>query len=280
MLHAIAMNTRAFFSATLVILGLGGLACGSSQTVSETGGQATSCTACHGGQDNMTGAPPFDTNGRSDPALASVGAHTAHVQAGALAGAFGCDACHPAPGPNHGSGTVQVSFGALSTANGTVSPVYNGSYTSCASTYCHGAFAEGNPTTVPVWTKGASQAACGSCHGDPAVTPSALPRVHVRLAAGSTNATCSICHPATVRADGTIDVAGGKHVDGQRQTDPAAIHPASWMTAAYTDPGFHGIAANQQGIAACLRCHAKDAPASVTTITCNGCHNFFGFPIP
>lgn len=270
------MQSRAFLSAILAVLGVGGLACGSSRTISDTGGQvASACTGCHGGEDNLTGAPPFDTNGRSDPSLPSVGAHTAHVEAGALAGAFGCDACHPPVAASHGSDGVKVSFGALSTANGAVSPVYAAATATCASTYCHGAFAEGNPATVPVWTKGASQAACGSCHGDPAATPSALPRVHVRLAAGSTNATCSVCHPASVKPDGTIDVAGGKHVDGQKQTDAAAIHPSSWMTARYTDPGFHGAQAN----AACFRCHSADAPARVTTVTCNYCHIGLGFPI-
>jgi predicted CxxxxCH...CXXCH cytochrome family protein len=269
------MHTRAFLSATLVILGLGGLACGSSRTIGDTGGQVlASCTGCHGGQDNQTGAPPRDTLGRSDPSLPSVGAHTAHVQAGALAGALTCDACHPPYKPGHGDGTAEISFGALSTANGTLASSYDVQRSSCSATYCHGAFPAGNPWNIPSWTKGSSQAACGTCHGDTTATPSALPRVHVRLAAGSTNATCNVCHPATVKVDGTIDVAGGKHLNGSAEVDPAAVHPSGWMDR--SSPNFHGTGLVQP----CLRCHAINAPATVTTLTCNYCHNIIGLPIP
>jgi predicted CxxxxCH...CXXCH cytochrome family protein len=271
-----SMQSRAFLSATLVILGLNGLACGSSRTIGETGGQVVAkCTGCHGGQDNLTGAPPFDTSGRSDPSLPSVGAHTAHVQAGALAGAFDCEACHPAWAPGHGDGTVRMSFGALSSANGTVTPSYDTQRASCSATYCHGAFPAGNPWFIPFWTKGSSQAACGTCHGDVTATATALPRVHLLLAGGATNATCNVCHPATVKADGTVDAAGGKHVNGATDVDPAAVHPATWMTAPMTSPGFHGT----QASVACFRCHSADAPARVTTVYCNYCHNGLGAPI-
>lgn len=277
------MNPRSFSSAALVVFALGGVACGSARKLDEAGGQVLStCTGCHGGQDNLTGAPPTDLLGRSDPSLRSVGAHTAHVQAGALAGAFDCGACHVTPAalnaPGHGNGIVEVTFGPFSTANGTVTPSYDAQRGGCASTYCHGAFPAGNPNNIPLWTAGSSASRCGSCHGDPAAAASALPRVHVALAAGSTNATCNVCHPATVKADGSVDGAGGKHVNGAAEVDAAAVHPAAWMDTASL--GFHGLAATTQVAArVCLRCHAVDAPAHVTTVTCNGCHDVLGFPI-
>jgi predicted CxxxxCH...CXXCH cytochrome family protein len=278
------MNSRALVPATLVVLGLSSIACGSARTINDTGGLVLSpCTTCHGGEDNQTGAPPRDVSGRSDPTLPSVGAHTAHVQtrASSVAVAFDCDACHVKPTtPNaagHGDGTAQITFGALSTANGTLVPSYGRASHGCANVYCHGAFPGGNASNVPVWTAGSSQAVCGTCHGSTLATPSALPGAHARLADGSTNATCNVCHPGTVKADGTIDVAGGKHVDGSVQVDPAAVHPAGWL-----DPSsaqFHGRSATTASPVSCERCHAVDAPARVTTVVCNSCHNFIGEPI-
>lgn len=275
------MQSRAFLSAILVILGLGGVvACGSSRKIKDVGDQVVStCTSCHGGLDNQTGAPPTDLSGRSDPSLASVGAHTAHVQAGLLSTAFDCSACHPKPAevvaPLHADGIVQVTFGPASSGSGALTPSYDRQRLTCASVYCHGGFPEGNPNNQPVWTGGATQARCGTCHGNPSATASALPTVHVALVAGSTNATCNICHPMTVKADGTIDAAGGKHVNGQHDVDPAAKHPSTWMAAPYNGPGFHGA----QASAACFRCHAASAPARVTTLTCNYCHDMLGLHI-
>jgi predicted CxxxxCH...CXXCH cytochrome family protein len=53
---------------------------------------------------------------------------------------------------------------------------------------------------------------CTFCHANP-------PASH---GAGSTN--CSQCHPDTVRADGTIDAAKGKHMNGVRDASCTACH--------------------------------------------------------
>lgn len=274
----IPMHSRALIPATLVVLGLSGLACGSARTIGDTGGQVVSaCTTCHGGEDNQTGAPPRDVSGRSDPSLPSVGAHTAHVQLGAtsLAGAFDCDACHVKPtsvdSPGHTSGANLITFGALATANGTVVPRYDTGTYGCSSVYCHGAFPGGNASNVPVWNAGSSQAACGTCHGNPLNTPSALPGAHARLASGSTNATCNVCHPDTVDVDGTIKVAGGSHVNGAVDVLPAAVHPAGWLDP--SSPDFHPHAPSFDG---CTTCHSFNPPANVTTVVCNGCHDLIG----
>ncbi len=212
------MLSRTSIPAALVLLGVGALACGDARTVSgNTDRVVNACTQCHGGVDNATGAPPQDTAGRSDPSLPSVGAHTAHVQLGpsSLAAAFDCGVCHPnvadVNAPGHLDGTVQITFGALSTANGAVSPTYDRRSYGCATVYCHGAFPGGNAGNVPVWTAGASQAACGTCHGDPNAVPSALPGAHVRLASGSTNATCNVCHATSTPANVTTVVCNGCH---------------------------------------------------------------------
>lgn len=269
------MRPLPWFPAAIVLLGLAGFGCGSARDLSTADARIVGqCTECHGGVDNDTGAPPRDMNGRSDATLASVGAHTAHVEAGLLAAAFDCSTCHPKPAtvkaPLHADGTVQITFDPLATASGTLVAAYDRTSRGCANTYCHGGFAGGNLRNAPAWNGGAAQGACGTCHGDPAAAIPALSRTHSYLAAGSTAATCNVCHPATVKADGTIDVAGRKHVDGALQVDPAAAHPAGWMTV--SSGQFHGLAADRS----CFRCHAADLPARVSAVYCNVCHTPLG----
>jgi predicted CxxxxCH...CXXCH cytochrome family protein len=279
------MLSRTAVAIAFAALGVLGAACGNARTVaSETSRAVAQCTECHGGGDNDTGAPPRDLLGRSDPTLPSIGAHTAHLQLAddSLAKPFGCDACHPTPGtvrsPGHMDGTVQIAFGTLATAGGVASPGYDRTTHGCASTYCHGSFVGGNPGNVPVWTAGAAAAACGTCHGDPAATASALPRgIHPPLAATATNATCNVCHPDTVKADGTIDVAKGKHmngVNGDVDVDPEAVHPDTWLDAVGTQTHSAVALRTPLGPDPCFRCHVWRGTPTVTAIVCWNCHQY------
>ena len=86
--------------------------------------------------------------------------------------------------------------------------------------YCHGATSQGGANIHPRWTKvDGSQATCGSCHGLP-------PANHPALATGTPVATCALCHPSTVKADGTIDAPGGKHVNGRVEMEGFTGHGA------------------------------------------------------
>jgi len=247
-------------------------ACGNARDVSGTSAsQEVACTRCHGGGDNETGAPPRSIAGVTDAGARPVGAHTAHVAGGALSGPLACTACHPDPREGstaHTDGQITLTFGALATASGALSPAWNAENATCASTYCHGNFTGGNATS-PLWTAGDAGAACGSCHGEVTRTDvPALPRTnHPALAAGATLATCARCHPETVDAQGAVLAAGGKHVDGVVETLEAAKHPAGWAS-----PALHGQAAAQD-VRACTACHAARAPAAVTTVTCGMCHD-------
>ena len=168
------------------------------------------CTRCHGDPANGNPAPPRSLNGAADSSHPSVGAHQAHLTAGPLRQPVACGECHVVPSavssPGHLSGTVDVVFGSLASAQG-VAPAWDPSTLTCA-TYCHGATLPGGANTTPVWNKGPSQAVCGSCHALPPPESSGHPAVTGGVTA------CSACHPATVKPDGTIDVAGGKHING------------------------------------------------------------------
>jgi predicted CxxxxCH...CXXCH cytochrome family protein len=78
-------------------------------------------------------------------------------------------------------------------------------------TSCHGADLQGVGIAVScsschAWGGGGGTLACGSCHALPPATG------HPVVAADLTG--CVSCHPATMNTDGTVNAAGGRHLDG------------------------------------------------------------------
>jgi predicted CxxxxCH...CXXCH cytochrome family protein len=246
------------------------------------------CTACHGDaartattlNPQLPAAPPKDVAGNTATTSPGVGTHQLHLNDNASRIALACTECHLLPPASpHPNGSVTMTWGPLATALG-ASPsliVTNPASPTCSSTYCHGNFqftatvssttytVSGNKTYSPVFNAPVAQA-CGTCHGNATI---ATPAGHPALAASATNATCNVCHPATVKTDGTIDVAGAKHIDGQAQALAAASHPAGWMTPG--NANFHAGPAGQ-GLQACLTCHAATPPATVANVVCSSCH--------
>lgn len=167
---------------------------------------ALGCDACHGSEGDP--APPRALDGTVEPTSPGVGAHDAHLRGGAIGLPVPCDTCHLVPvsqvDPGHLDPTpgAEVEFSGLAIADG-AAPAYDPAAWSCSEVYCHGATLGGRVGPGPVWIDPDAVASCDACHGAPPPAP------HPAFGA------CSACHPATVRPDGTIDVAGGKHVDGQ-----------------------------------------------------------------
>jgi predicted CxxxxCH...CXXCH cytochrome family protein len=220
------------------------------------------CTSCHGDASrqpsSIAPAPPRDTAGNTATTARGVGAHQSHLAAGPLAGAIACSECHVYPPVGtHPSGAVDLAFGPLASTGTTAA--WNGA--TCA-VYCHGATLAGGSVAAPTWTRvDGTQAACGACHGLPPPTVSGG-GAHPAVAGGVT--ACAGCHPQTVKADGTIDVAGGKHVDGTVEVQGA--HPAGW-----SDPTQHGHAANAD-LATCKGCHGASLTGGTVGVSCDSCH--------
>jgi predicted CxxxxCH...CXXCH cytochrome family protein len=263
--------------------GAAGGAPGSSCNDCHSGGTTawqTNCTFCHGtpgrtgeqaGTDPLlSAAPPVGTQGEGAATEAAVGAHRAHVNpaaSGAVTRPIGCATCHPTPLPAdvaHVDGQpTPVQFSGLAVSGGATPTYDRGASPTCSSTYCHGSFAygavTGNATPSPAWN-GGTPLGCTGCHGMP-------PTGHPALGGTVTAATCSACHPATVMADGTLDVAGGKHVNGQAEV--ASGHPAGWWS-----PDQHGYQASAQGLQTCTGCHVGFGSVSgLPGSSCNGCHS-------
>jgi predicted CxxxxCH...CXXCH cytochrome family protein len=138
-----------------------------------------------------------------DPATSAVGAHLSHTRASFARAALDCTECHA---PVCAPGASGVVFGPLAAAKG-ARPAWDPATRTCSGVYCHGAtlgmsgqvaWAYVDPATVRPLSQ-----QCTLCHGYPPAPP------HDRAAP----ADCSGCH-ASAAADGSVDLAGGLHVNG------------------------------------------------------------------
>ncbi len=250
------------------------IACGQARKAETASAESGQCTRCHGGVDNQTGAPPGSLRGEGKDGTTSamgVGAHSAHVQAGALAGAFACAACHPDPraGSKHLDGQVEVSFDGFAhePAAAAPAPEFDAAAGTCASVYCHGAFRGGNGGNTPVWNRvGQGQAACGSCHAAPPPAPHPASgdcgRCHSGYTAGSVN--------LATHVNGKIDLDGlactSCHGDPGRAKNPAAPPAGTRGETATTERAVGAHQAHLTGAALgapvdCGECH--EVPSSL-----------------
>jgi predicted CxxxxCH...CXXCH cytochrome family protein len=199
------------------------------------------CTSCH-----------------QTTALAT-GAHAAHLSAGPLAKAAACTECHVVPTDSgHAGKAVAVTFatGSGDLANkGGAAPVWSSGARTCSGVYCHGATLSGGSNVAPAWAGGSSQAQCGTCHGNPP-TANGHPQVALQY--------CSGCHPSTMKADGTLDVSKGKHVDGVIESE-AFSHASTWSA-------DHQAAAAADHAAGCKPCHGGDLKGGTSGVSCWTCH--------
>ncbi len=180
------------------------------------------CVVCHGGTDNITGAPPEDLAGNTDVSARGVGMHTIHLTESSLSTAIACQSCHVVPNTFNASGhidsnlPVELTFSGLALTGG-VNPAWDTNNLTCANSYCHGnwslaksesrsgfIYSEDNMTgnnASPIWTD-ATSAACGTCHGLP-------PNGHNPFALTA----CFTCHGTVIDANGTI-IDSTKHING------------------------------------------------------------------
>lgn len=180
------------------------------------------CVVCHGGVEDLSGAPPLDLDDNTDASSLGVGAHTVHLNGAEYSNGFTCQQCHLVPASYADQGhadselPAELTFGGLATLNGAL-PNWVRNSATCADSYCHGNWSlaksesnnqfmyasesiEGNNAT-PTWTD-ATTVTCGTCHDLP-------PQGHT--AAGLN--TCVGCHAAVIDADGNI-IDKSKHVNG------------------------------------------------------------------
>ena len=198
-----------------------------------------SCTLCHGGTDNSSGAPPVGLHGETLTTQRVVGAHTAHLEEGSYAIAFDCTECHILPDSLFASGHLgadsiaELSWGPLA---GNLS-IWNRTSSTCSNVYCHGRFSGGYATNTPIWT-GSNQANCGSCHDDGS-DPESLSGRHKKHIVDE-NIPCYRCHSTTVNAAETI-IGKTVHVDGEKTVSLSGPGTYSNGNCSGLGAGCHGF---------------------------------------
>ena len=241
-------------------------------------GWQTNCSFCHGatteaakagypvGSYPERSAPPDAVQQRLSGTAAPdrTGAHQAHlsgVTAGGLnvTGPFSCATCHSVPADlSHVKGASVRAAVALKGTGGL--PADLGTYDQASgtcTTYCHGS------SSSPAWSKTILD--CGSCHGSP---PPGHPSMQ------STTA-CAGCHPGTVLADGSIDIAGGKHLNGVVEVSMDASGECGACHG--TTPSASPHLSSPATLTDCEKCHGPGGhppagTALVSETVCVTCH--------
>ncbi|MBX2859397.1 MAG: CxxxxCH/CxxCH domain-containing protein [Cellvibrionaceae bacterium] len=176
----------------------------------------SNCTFCHGGVDNLTGAPPHDLGARDDSAAQSFTAHTAHVEDG-IAAAMPCTQCHKqytdVLDEDHAfddspDGLAELDFSQSLSAATTYAD------TTCSNSYCHG---NGQDDNGQVSDGEIMQ--CNSCHAasdSDAADWALMSTLHsLHLASTIEEMSCSDCHN-NVTQDNTSVSDIQLHVNGNR----------------------------------------------------------------
>jgi predicted CxxxxCH...CXXCH cytochrome family protein len=195
-----------------------------------------SCSFCHGRKDVAAkagydfalhpdwAAPPDDVKGRlTGLPSAAAGAHQAHVAPNEFRSPIACSECHlvPATAIHTLNQSLDLPFGPLSRSGGAV-PLWEASTLTCSANYCHGNFnydgVQGKAASLS-WT--GSLTGCTTCHEMP-------PTGHA-YSSNPDPASCAGCHGGTVNGDGTIDVAGGLHINGQKDASGGACDSCHWF---------------------------------------------------
>ena len=240
----------------------------------------TNCSFCHGTKSAATklgydvtaqptlSAPPDAITQRLTGVVAPdrTGAHQAHLTGltgGGLSFAkpFACSTCHVVPTalpPPHIDGAMSRASVALVVPGGKNTGTYDPAAGTCT-TYCHGPIT-GSPAS-PVWSFSGIQ--CGACHG----LPPTVAQGHPDLGVAPPLTACFSCHPGTMNADGSLNVAGGLHIDGTVQ----ATGHGDFTSPAVHGPQFFDFIGGAPGALQCTNCHGTTYGGG-TGPSCNNCH--------
>ncbi|MDF1544412.1 MAG: CxxxxCH/CxxCH domain-containing protein [bacterium] len=203
-------------------------------------GGGASCSLCHGGKDNNSGAPPYSLSGDSLRTVRAVGAHTVHLSGDRLSTGVMCEDCHIVPTGVGDPGHYDTLYSAELTFSALANPatIWDTLASSCENSYCHGNFAGGYPANTPIWTGDSSQAVCGSCH-DVGANPADLSYEHL-IHTTDFQLPCWSCHNSVVDINSEIKEKS-LHINGVVDTESGAQHVCD---------GCH-----TPSVAICTQCH-------------------------
>ena len=255
----------------------------------------TDCVFCHGGVEDLSGAPPKNLDGTLTAAASVFAPHRAHVNT-AMTGPLDCIECHVDATDvltqghvfDDTPGVAEVDLGGGRSPRGTYDALDG-----CASLYCHG---NGQGDT------GSLRAAdppmtCESCHAGASSPSVELAKMsgrhgfHISIGAG-----CQDCHQATT-SDGLSITSPSLHINGQRDNQfsapgfsydqgtqgctgtchgyPHSARPwigssQSFHPLGFADPEMHSPAMELQRMD-CRACHGADLTGGAGP-SCDSCH--------
>ena len=180
-------------------------------------GWRTTCTYCHGGGDNTTGAPPEDID--DAPVDARFTVHSWHVEEHNH-GAFSCSQCHLEPTDvlskghlwDETAGLAEVRLSGGLSAKGS----WDSGSMSCSNLYCHGD-GQGDSGSVAVED---GPLTCHSCHADTTSGTSGWQSMSGKHEKHLNDGLeCSDCHADTATGSDAISTAAN-HVNGSVEWAP------------------------------------------------------------
>jgi predicted CxxxxCH...CXXCH cytochrome family protein len=269
--------------------------CDTCHTPADPKAWRTDCVFCHGGVEDLSGAPPKNLDGTLTVAESVFAPHHDHVNS-SMTEPLDCRECHVEATDVLSQGHVfddtpglaEVDLGGGRSPRGTYDPT-NG----CTNLYCHGN-GRGDNGSVGLSDPAAT---CESCHaglGSPLADldeMSGLHSFHVSIGAG-----CQDCHQATT-GDGLTIATPSLHINGQNDNQFSApgfsyvpgsqgctgschgyTHNArpwigaggSFHPAGFADPDVHSPEMELQRTD-CRSCHGADLTGGAGP-SCDSCH--------
>jgi predicted CxxxxCH...CXXCH cytochrome family protein len=194
----------------------------------------TTCTFCHGGTENQTGAPPRSIDGTNSAAMSAFPPHNRHVTS-TLSNALDCGQCHvkatDALSPNHmfnsSPGVAITDFGGGLSKQST----WTRASGTCANNYCHG---DGRGDNGTIAMSKVGPLGCTDCHAGVASGSAGWAKMsgdHANHLASATTIGCGDCHAGTT-SDGKTIASAALHVDGLREVQFAAANSGMTFDAA------------------------------------------------
>ena len=273
-----------------------GPSCDTCHTPTDPTAWRTDCVFCHGGVENLSGAPPKNLDGTLTSAGSAFPSHDVHVGT-LLTASLDCVECHVKATDvlsaghvfDNSPGVAEVDLAGGRSPRG----VYDRT-TGCSDLYCHGN-GQGDNGSLGATDPPMS---CGSCHAGSNSSTAELDemsgrhRFHIAGGAG-----CQDCHQATT-VDGTTIAMASLHINGERDNEFSAPgfsydqgaqsctgtchgHPHNarpWIgssedfhPAGFADPNVHSPEMELQRMD-CRSCHGSDLTGG-SGPSCDTCHS-------
>lgn len=194
--------------------GTAGVSCDSCHTPDDPPAWRTDCTFCHGGVDDLTGAPPEEIDDGDEDL--SFGAHARHVSENTHA-AYDCTQCHSKPTdvltPGHMFDDTPVVAETDFSGGLSAGASWSSSAASCSDAYCHGTGRRDGDVQVSD-----GPLSCDSCHPDKGSSEARIESMsgehHAHV--WDERIDCAECHADTTDRYESI-VTPALHVDGDVQ---------------------------------------------------------------